>query len=327
MAQILVIQTAFLGDAILGTAVLEELRAQYPHAQIDYLVRKGHEALFEDHPFIRQLLVWNKKDGKYKDLWRLLKLIRNAHYDKVITLQRFASTGFLTGFSGAKERIGFSKNPLSFLFTQRVPHTYTKHEVLRNCDLVKAKTNGATSDPRPKLYPQKRHFEKVRHYQNAPYITIAPASVWFTKQWPKEKWIEFLSSIREEMKVLIIGGPGDKTLGDEIAKATQNSYLSFENLCGELALLETAALMKIAMLNYTNDSGPMHIASAMNAPTRAIFCSTVEDFGFGPLSDDSYVIQTPLKLDCRPCGLHGHKQCPEGHFKCATSIRIEADFN
>jgi len=107
LSQILVIQTAFLGDAILGTAVLEELRTQYPHAQIDYLVRKGNEGLFEDHPYIRHLLIWNKKAGKYKDLWRLLKEIRHTHYDQVITLQRFASTGFLVGFSGAKDRIGF----------------------------------------------------------------------------------------------------------------------------------------------------------------------------------------------------------------------------
>ncbi len=328
MSQILVIQTAFLGDAILGTAVLEELRTQHPNAQIDYLVRKGNEGLFEDHPYIRHLLVWNKKAGKYKDLWRLLKEIRHTYYDQVITLQRFASTGFLTGFSGAKERIGFDKNPLSFLFTQRVVHTYTKHEVLRNCDLVRSQSKGgATGDPRPKLYPQKRHFDKVRHYQNAPYITIAPASVWFTKQWPKEKWIEFLESIKEDMKVLIIGGPGDKGLGDQIMAETKSNQVRFENLCGTLQLLETAALMKGAMLNYTNDSGPMHIASAMNAPTRAIFCSTVEDFGFGPLSDDSQVIQTELKLNCRPCGLHGHKACPEGHFKCAKSIHIDADFH
>jgi len=169
---------------------------------------------------------------------------------------------------------------------------------------VRSKLKGATSDPRPKLYPQKRHFDKVRHYQDAPYITIAPVSVWFTKQWPKGKWIEFLESIKEDMKVLIIGGPGDKDLGNEIIAETKSTQLRFENLCGALQLLETAALMKGAMLHYTNDSGPMHIASAMNAPIRAIFCSTVEEFGFGPLSDDSQVIQTELQLDCRPCGLH-----------------------
>lgn len=328
MSSFLVIQTAFLGDAILGTAVLEELRAQHPNAQIDYLVRKGNEALFEHHPYIRHLLIWDKKKDKYKNLWKMLFTIRGHHYDKVINLQRFAATGFLTAFSGAKERIGFNKNPFSFLFTRSVPHTYTKHEVLRNLDLVK--NNGfhlATSDPKPRLYPQRNHFEKVRKFQDQPYITIAPASVWFTKQLPVEKWLELLASIKEEMDVILIGAPGDRPLADKIINHCNNPLLTFHNQCGELQLLETAALMKGAMLNYTNDSGPMHIASAMNAPTRAVYCSTIEDFGFGPLSDDSAIIQTRLNLSCRPCGVHGHKSCPEGHFRCATTIEMEANFD
>ncbi|MDX5319920.1 MAG: glycosyltransferase family 9 protein [Bacteroidota bacterium] len=328
MSSILVIQTAFLGDAILGTAVLEELRAQSPNAQIDYLVRKGHEALFEDHPFIRRLLVWDKKQDKYKNLFQLLKTIRANRYDQVINLQRFAATGFLTGFSGAKERIGFNKNPFSFLFSRVVKHDYNKHEVLRNLDLIKNNgSHSATSDPKPRLYPQSRHFDKVRHYTHQPYITIAPASVWFTKQLPKVKWLELLDTIYEEMQVIFIGGPGDKALAQEIIDACDNPLLELVNLSGDLALLETAALMKGAMMNYTNDSGPLHIASAMNAPTRAVFCSTVESFGFGPLSDDSRILQTDLPLKCRPCGVHGQKSCPEGHFKCALSINMTADFS
>jgi ADP-heptose:LPS heptosyltransferase len=74
--KILVIQTAFIGDAILATGILEKLNKDLPGAHIDYLVRKGNDALFKAHPFIHTVLVWNKQAGKYKDLWRLLKLIR-----------------------------------------------------------------------------------------------------------------------------------------------------------------------------------------------------------------------------------------------------------
>jgi heptosyltransferase-2 len=74
---------------------------------------------------------------------------------------------------------------------------------------------------------------------------------------------------------------------------------------------------------YFNDSAPMHLASAMNAPVTAVFCSTIPEFGFGPLSDVSLIVQTDEKLDCRPCGLHGYRSCPKGHFKCATTIRAE----
>jgi ADP-heptose:LPS heptosyltransferase len=81
--------------------------------------------------------------------------------------------------------------------------------------------------------------------------------------------------------------------------------------------------MKLATMNYVNDSAPLHLASAMNAPVTAFFCSTIPEFGFGPLSENNQIIQTEEKLNCRPCGLHGKKVCPEGHFKCGTEINIK----
>jgi heptosyltransferase-2 len=85
-------------------------------------------------------------------------------------------------------------------------------------------------------------------------------------------------------------------------------------------MLQSAALMKDARMNYTNDSAPMHLAASVNAPVTAIFCSTVTDFGFGPLSDNSHVAEIREPLECRPCGLHGHKECPRKHFRCAYEI-------
>jgi heptosyltransferase-2 len=94
-------------------------------------------------------------------------------------------------------------------------------------------------------------------------------------------------------------------------------------LAGDLTLLQSAALMSKAEMNYTNDSGPLHLSSAMNAPTTAVFCSTIPEFGFGPLSDVSKIVETTIDLPCRPCGLHGHKKCPQSHFKCGISIQID----
>src|SRR5689334_13623510 len=122
MQKFLVIQTAFLGDAVLASGLLEKLHASFPQAEIDFLVRKGNEALFAGHPFLHELLVWNKQQGKFTNLVKMLMKIRKRKYDKVINVQRFAATGMLTAFSGAKETIGFDKNPLSFLFTKKIPH-------------------------------------------------------------------------------------------------------------------------------------------------------------------------------------------------------------
>lgn len=95
------------------------------------------------------------------------------------------------------------------------------------------------------------------------------------------------------------------------------------NLVGQLSFLSSAALMKGAVMNYVNDSAPMHFASAVNAPVTAVYCSTIPAFGYGPLSDESFIVETPIALYCRPCGLHGHAQCPEGHFNCAMQIHVE----
>jgi len=81
--------------------------------------------------------------------------------------------------------------------------------------------------------------------------------------------------------------------------------------------------MKDARMNYVNDSAPMHFASSVNAAVTAVYCSTVPYFGFGPVSDNSHIVETLLPLACRPCGLHGRKACPLGHFNCAHSIREE----
>jgi heptosyltransferase-2 len=96
-----------------------------------------------------------------------------------------------------------------------------------------------------------------------------------------------------------------------------------QNLCGKLSFLQSAALMQAAEMNYTNDSAPLHFASAMNSPVTAVFCSTVPAFGFGPLRNNGKAVEIKERLSCRPCGLHGHKTCPEGHFKCAMEITNE----
>ncbi|MCP4438438.1 MAG: glycosyltransferase family 9 protein [Aureispira sp.] len=311
----LVIQTAFIGDAILATALLEKLHSFYPDAQIDYLVRKGNEGLLEDHPFISNLLILDKKQ-KYKNFWSLLKEIRKMNYDVVINPHRFAMTGLLTGLSKATQRIGFRQNPFSWLYTQKFEHKIgttlpTMHEVERNQLLIAALTDKKAAKPR--LYPLPKHLQGVP--KETSYICIAPSSVWFTKQWPVHKWIELIHRLDEHLNIYLIGGPGDRELCEQILK--QVGHPNVQNKAGQLSFLESAAWIGGATMNYTNDSGPLHIASAMDAPITAVFCSTVPAFGFTPLSTQSKVVQSSKQLDCRPCGLHGKKACPKGHFNCA----------
>lgn len=320
--RILVIQTAFIGDVILATSLLENLHQGFPDAQIDFLVRKGNESLFDNHPYLSNVLIWKKKEGKFKSLFQLLKQIRKTEYDWVINLQRFGSTGILTGFSKAAKRSGFDKNPFSFLFTDKFSHQIENgiHEIRRNNALIRNEVSGAIS--KPKLYPSNADLDFVKPYQSKPYICIAPASVWFTKQYTEEGWVRLINEIEGQYKIYLLGGPGD----NELAEKIQSQIISKEkvqNLCGKLTFLQSAALMKSSVMNFVNDSAPMHISSAVNASVTAVYCSTVPEFGFGPLSDNSHIVEVLEKLACRPCGLHGHKACPEGHFKCAVDIKTE----
>lgn len=320
MDKVLVIQTAFIGDAILGTALLEKLHQQYPEAKIDHLVRYGNQSLFTGHPFLNDVLVWHKQDSKYAELVSLLKQVRNRNYDAVFNIQRYAASGILTAFSGAKQKIGYKNNPLSFLFSRTVDHRFGKgfetvHEVDRVLDLLLENSTRTN----PKLYPTEADFTTVAEFASKPFITIAPASVWFTKQFPTEKWIELVDKIPADLNVFIIGAKSDSPIASEIQ---ERSIRKIHDLTGELKLLETAALMKSASMNYANDSAPVHLASAVNAPICQVFCSTVPEFGFTPLSETSFIVQTKEKLDCRPCGMHGRSSCPKGHFNCANQIDV-----
>lgn len=320
----LIIQTAFIGDVVLATPLVEKLRRFFPNAEIDFLVRKGNERLLTGHPYLRKVLVWDKKKGKYKDAYRLVRLMRQEGYDWVVNCQRFAVSGLMTVLSGAKNTAGFDKNPFSFLFSRRLKHQFGTaqkpvHEVQRNLDLIEHLTDD--SFERPRLYPSEVDCQKTKQLcPERRYVCIAPTSVWFTKQFPAHKWVELIKKIPDGDLVFLLGGKEDAEPCERILQMSEHSGVV--NLAGKLTFLESAALMQGAFMNYANDSAPIHIASAVNAPIVEVFCSTVPRFGFTPLSDESFVIETTENLDCRPCGLHGRSSCPLGHFRCAESIDI-----
>lgn len=321
MKHFLIIQTAFLGDVILCTPLISELKRIYPDALIDVVVRKGNELLLQNNPYINEIIVWNKKEGKYKSLLSTIKRIRKNEYDEIINLQRFASAGLMCMRAKSKSKIGFTKNAFGFIYSKKVPHNIGdgRHEVERN--LATIAHHGAKTLVQPELYPSQQDFSFVEQWKESNYFCLAPASVWETKKLPLSKWIELIELLKNKGTIYLLGGPDDFELCEKINKQVHGIAT---NLCGKLSLLQSAALIKDAQMNFVNDSGPLHLASSMNAPTRAFFCSTIPDFGFGPLSEDSKVIEVNYDLDCRPCGLHGYHSCPKGHFKCGKDIEIKS---
>lgn len=320
MQRILVIQTAFIGDVILATPVISELKRLFPQAEIDVLVKKGNVSLLENDPCIHSLFQFDKKAGKLREILRLRKEFKSRRYDVTLNLHRFGSSGILTLLSGAKKTYGFKKNPFSLFFTKRFDHHIGDgtHEVERNLSLIKE--FGAEKRVRPQLYIGKDAEDFVHSYKAEPYYCFAPASIWFTKQLPEEKWEELLILKGSQTKIYLLGGPEDTALCQRIID--RSGVKTAVNLAGKLNLLQSASLIKDSKRTYVNDSGPLHLASAMNAPVTAFFCSTSTEFGFGPLSDDSEIIESTERPVCKPCGLHGHSECPKGHFECGKKINV-----
>ncbi len=326
MPSFLIIQTAFTGDVVLATALAEKLHGKFPGAPIDFLVRKGNEGLLKDHPYIRETLVWDKRKHKNRNLLALALKVSRRKYTHVINPHRFGSSGLITMLSGAPYRTGFTKNPFSFAYTRKVEHIISGpatpshvHEVQRNQQLIADITDEAAA--MPALYPSQEDAAVAAAYSGSPYICIAPSSVWFTKQFPAEKWIELIKALPEGYDIYLLGAPGDTNLAQDILNRSGSKPV--QNLCGRLSFLQSAALMRGAAMNYVNDSAPLHFASAVNAPVTAVFCSTVPGFGFGPLRPNGRIVEIEGGLYCRPCGLHGRKVCPEGHFRCAFGIHTE----
>lgn len=281
------------------------------------LVRKGNEGIYQGHPFLKETLVWTKNQNKWLNLLRLIKQVRKNKYDCVINCHRYASSGMIAGYSGAAHIAGYKENPFSFLFNYCARHKIGdgRHETERYNELIEDFAGKTVFKPR--LYPSPAETEKIKPYLNEIYVCMAPASVWFTKQLPASKWTELCQNIPPHYTIYLLGSGGDKDLCESIKNTALRQNVL--NLAGQLSLLESCALMQQAKMNYVNDSAPLHLASSVNAPVTAFFLSTVPAFGFGPLSSSSQIVEVE-GLNCRPCGLHGHRQCPKGHFKCANPV-------
>ena len=322
-SKVLIIQTAFLGDAVLMTSLLEKIRVECPSSIIHLLVRKGLEDVFKAYPQDNLGQVWTyDKSNKLKSWWALRNELTKEKFDQVFVVQRFLGMGLLSISIGAKKVVGFDKNPLSLLFGEKVTHEFGlgKHETERNTQLLSSWLGNQVHKP----------FLNASHLNNFPvdlqakkYLAISPGSVWETKRFPVHKWIEFIRLLPLDQEIVLMGSAAEKHLSDEIEKAFIGSGRKIINACGRFNLQEAIAVYQQSLMSFVNDSGPLHICSALNTPTVAIFCSTIPAFGFGPLAKQHQIIEVKEKLTCRPCGDHGKKSCPETHFNCANLIDVQ----
>lgn len=329
-ARALVFQTSFLGDMVLTTPLIAELARRGP---VDVVATPASAPLLANNPAVRRVIVYDKR-GADRGAGGMLRMARALRATDPLEGARGATVAYLAQgsirtavlavLSGASERIGFSTSAGRALYTRRVEYREGAHHAERLWRLA-SEANAPAPEAavfRPRLYPGVAEVAAVtgllssNGYDGEPFVALAPGSVWPTKRWPG--YVSLARELSGRVRVVLVGGPADVELAAAVAAAAGGSVI---DATGRLTLLASAELIGRAVALVTNDSAPLHLASAMGTPTVAIFGPTVPEFGFGPLAPTRTVIGHE-DLGCRPCDRHGPRRCPLGHWRCMREIDV-----
>lgn len=320
MSSTLVIQTSFLGDTVLTTPLLAQLANRGP---VDVVTTPASAALLANHPAVRTVIPYDKRgtDRGVRGVLRLARQLRRTGYDLALLAQGSWRSAALALLARIPSRVGFDTSAGRLLYSKRVPYRDDLHHAARL--LMLARPNGREPSPeelRPSLVPGYAEREAVDSLlarngvaPSERLVALAPGSVWGTKRWPY--FPELAQLLAPHARVMVIGSSEDAPLAGAITTAEPAAV----DASGQLSLLASAELIGRCGVVVTNDSAPLHLASAMGTPTVAIFGPTVPDFGFGPLSPRASVVGEE-SLPCRPCDRHGPQQCPLGHHRCMRDL-------
>jgi heptosyltransferase-2 len=308
--RVLVIQTAFLGDAILSIPLLKEITSKLNPDSLTFVCRKGFGELFLKAGLVNNVIEVDKENSQsLKDAFTQMKLFLP---DLIVSPHRSFRTTFWVARLNAIMKIGFKGFLRSLVYSITVVYDRSKHDVERQLSLLKPLgVNPALNDSLIRVQisdGKKFNFDK-------PFVVIAPGSQWNTKRWTFEGFLNVSKNLKEQgFEIVVIGVKNERELCDKLSGQISGS----RNFCGQTSVFEMAQLIKHASLLICNDSGSMHIATAVGTPVVSIFGPTVKGQGYFPWSENSKVVE--VDLSCRPCGAHGHDECPIGTHACMKNI-------
>ncbi len=323
MAASLVVQTSFIGDAVLTTPLIAELAKRGP---VDVLVTPNGAAVLANNPSIRNIYKYDKRNSYAAaiHMWRTIRDIRGSGpYEAVYLAQGSVRSAIFALMTECRERIGFATSSGRALYTTRVEYRSDRHHAER---LWWLSMSDCADPPLPqqlrvRLYPSDDDRAAIDDMlrqagiADGTFIAIAPGSIWGTKRWPY--YAELAKQLSSTHPIVIVGSERDRPIAlDIMGSVTAGTAI---NACGTLSLLGSAELIGRAAALVTNDSAPQHLASAMGTPTLTIFGPTVPDFGFGPLAPKRATASVS-DLSCRPCDRHGPQRCPLGHWRCMREL-------
>lgn len=329
--RILLVQTAFLGDVILTTPLIAALRRRLPGAELAMLVTPAAAPLIAGHPGLDRVLVDDKRGAGRgpRGLLRLIRTLRAGRFTIAIAAHKSVRTALALRAAGIPRRIGFASAPAAALYTDRVPRPASAHDRDRLLGLL-APLGGATltADAANEARPWIAVDAATRRRADAllapfadgrPLAVVCPGSAWRTKRWPAAAFGALVRALDADgYRCLLLGGSDEIRLTAAVQAAAGGAGV---DLGGRTDLPLLAAVLARAAVAVTNDSAPMHIASAAGVPQVAIFCATVPAQGYGPLGPRALVVERDLA--CRPCGRHGGERCPRGTDDCMELVTVD----
>lgn len=327
------IQTSFLGDVILSTAAFNLARKEFPEAKHWLITTPIGKAALSGQPFFDGIITFDKRKDGLLGMYQVKRgLKKKGALDSAVILQPHKSfrSSLLARFL-AVPRVTYEETAAKVGAWQRVPRVAVLHEAARI---------GLLLEPlgirRELIVQQKPFLEVIASVPDASkrlnefsgrLVGIAPGSVWATKRWSSEGFADVAQRLLglSDVGVVLLGSRDEQEAAQAILNRNGDHPRLF-NLVGLTGLADLPAIYEKLDLLVTNDSSPIHYASALNVPTVAIFGATVPAMGFGPLASESVVVQH-TDLPCRPCSDHGPQVCPLGHFRCMRDITADQVFD
>jgi len=321
--RIIVFQTAFIGDVVLTLPMVQEAARVFPGVHITFVAIPAAAEALRGHPCIAEIIRYDKR-GTEKGIGGALSLarrLRTGRYDVALVPHRSFRSALIVRAAGIPRRVGFSTSAGWWLFTDIVPYDPSVHETVRDADLLGPL--GATGrDPGPPVvYPSdddRRAVDRLltNGADASALVALAPGSVWATKRWPEGSYAQLAAELEAAgVSVILVGGEKDRELCERINARLRRGRVA----AGRLTLLQSAELMRRCRVLVSNDSAPVHLASAVGVPVVAIFGATSPAFGFAPRGPHDEVVEV-RGLACRPCAIHGGDRCPIKTFVCMNQI-------
>ncbi len=328
--KILIVRFSSLGDIILTTPAIGALKTKFPQSEIFFLTKIQYRDVLKADPRIFSLIEFDpiRKHKGFSGFMRLVFQLRSCDFDLLIDLHANLRSFFVRHLAKSKIKLKYNKRRLSrflmvhckFLKTKPI-HTVDSYlEVLKKMQIYIPEKN-------PLIFLSQGDVEFSDHFlleqkveKDDIVVGVHPGARWETKRWNEEKFTQVCQVLIEEhnCKIMLMGDSEDKELIENISKDAPNAKVI---TAVGLPTGKIMSLIKRCDCLITNDSGPMHIASALQVPVVAIFGPTHPKLGFAPLGSKNVVLCANVK--CSPCSLHGEKQCREKSRFCMDLIQPE----